>query len=118
MYFYLFISIVILVLIMQNRSRGTKSSIEKMVKQAAQYAITAQQDISPVMSVRHANYAVAHLYALGNIATDTQIHNATGIDVKKFREHITNVQDMTTKKTVDKFPDFAGQVDMYLSEMV
>jgi hypothetical protein len=105
MYFYLFISIVILVLIMQNRSRGTKSSIEKMVKQAAQYAITAQQDISPVMSVRHANYAVAHLYALGNIATDT-------------REHITNVQDMTTKKTVDKFPDFAGQVDMYLSEMV
>jgi hypothetical protein len=38
--------------------------------------------------------------------------------VKKFREHITNVQDMTTKKTVDKFPDFAGQVDMYLSEMV
>jgi hypothetical protein len=118
MYFYLFIAIVILVLIMQNRSRGTKSSIEKMVKQAAQYAITAQQDISPVMSVRHANYAVAHLYALGNIATDTQIHNATGIDVKKFREHITNVQDMTTKKTVDKFPDFAGQVDMYLSEMV
>jgi hypothetical protein len=118
MYFYLFIAIVILVLIMQNRSRGTKSSIEKMVKQAAQYAITAQQDVSPVMSVRHANYAVAHLYALGNIATDTQIHNATGIDVKKFREHITNVQDMTTKKTVDKFPDFAGQVDMYLSEMV
>ena len=118
MYFYLFIAIVILVLIMQNRSRGTKSSIEKMVKQAAQYAITAQQEVSPVMSVRHANYAVAHLYALGNIATDTQIHNATGIDVKKFREHITNVQDMTTKKTVDKFPDFAGQVDMYLSEMV
>ena len=118
MYFYLFIAIVILVLIMQNRSRGTKSSIEKMVKQAAKYAITAQQDVSPVMSVRHANYAVAHLYALGNIATDTQIHNATGIDVKKFREHITNVQEMTTKKTVDKFPDFAGQVDMYLSEMV
>ena len=118
MYFYLIVAILILFMMMQNRSRGTKSSIEKMVKQAAQYAITAQQDVSPVMSVRHANYAVAHLYALGNIATDTQIHNATGIDVKKFREHITNVQEMTTKKTVDKFPDFAGQVDMYLSEMV
>jgi hypothetical protein len=118
MYFYLIVAILILFMMMQNRSRGTKSSIEKMVKQAAQYAITAQQDVSPVMSVRHANYAVAHLYALGNIATDTQIHNATGIDVKKFREHITNVQEMTTKKTVDKFPDFAGQVDMYLSEIV
>ena len=118
MYLYLIVAIIFLFMMMQNRSRGTKSSIEKMVKQAAQYAITAQQDVSPVMSVRHANYAVAHLYALGNIATDTQIHNATGIDVKKFREHITNVQEMTTKKTVDKFPDFAGQVDMYLSEIV
>jgi len=28
-----------------------------------------------------------------------------------------NVQDMTTKKTVDQFPDFAGQSDMYLSEI-
>jgi hypothetical protein len=117
MYFYLLIAIVVLVLVMQNRSRGAKSSIEKMVKQAAQYAITAQQDTSPVMSVRHANYAVGHLQALGNIATDTQIHNATGIDVKKFKEHIMNVQEMVTKKTVDKFPDFEGQVDMYLSEI-
>ncbi len=117
MYLYLIIAIFVLFLMMQNRSRGTKSSIEKMVKQAAQYAITAQQDVSPVMSVRHGNYAVAHLYALGNIATDTQIHNATGIDVKKFREHITNVQEMVTRKTVDKFPDFEGQVDMYLSEI-
>ena len=118
MYLYLIVAIFVLFLMMQNRSRGTKSSIEKMVKQSAQYAITAQQDVSPVMSVRHANYAVAHLYALGNIATDTQIHNATGIDVKKFKEHITNVQEMVTKKTVDKFPDFEGQVDMYLSEIV
>lgn len=116
MYLYLIAAIFVLFFMMQNRSRGTKNSIEKMVKQAAQYAITAQQDSSPVMSVRNANYAVGHLYALGNIATDTQIHNATGIDVKKFREHIMNVQEMTTKKTVEQFPDFEGKVDIYLSE--
>ena len=117
MYLYLIAAIFVLFFMMQNRSRGTKNSIEKMVKQAAQYAITAQQDSSPVMSVRNANYAVGYLYALGTIATDTQIHNATGIDVKKFREHITNVQEMTTKKTVEQFPDFEGRVDMYLSEI-
>jgi hypothetical protein len=117
MYLYLIAAVFVLILMMQNKTRGIKSSIEKMVKQAAQYAITAQQDSSPILSVRHANYAVGHLHALGNIATDTQIHNATGIDVKKFREHIMNVQDMVTKKTVDKFPDFEGHVDMYLSEI-
>jgi hypothetical protein len=117
MYLYLIAAIFVLFLVMQNRSRGTKNSIEKMVKQAAQYAITAQQDSSPVMSVRNANYAVGFLHALSNIATDTQIHNATGIDVKKYKEHIMNVQEMVTKKTVDKFPDFEGQVDMYLSEI-
>jgi hypothetical protein len=118
MYVYLFIAIGILILIMQNRSRGVKASIDKLVKQSAKYAITAQQDASPVMSVRHGNYAAAYVHAMGDIATDTQIHNATGIDVKKFREHIFNVQEMTTKKTIDKFPDFAGQSDIYLSEII
>lgn len=117
MYLYLIAAVFVLILMMQNKTRGIKSSIEKMVKQAAQYAITAQQDSSLVLSVRHANYAVGHLHALGNIATDTQIHNATGIDVKKFREHIMNVQDMVTKKTVERFPDFAGEVDIYLAEI-
>ncbi len=117
MYLYLFIAIVVLIVIMQNRSRGMKQSIDKMVKQSAKYAIMAQQDSSPVMSVRHGNYAAAYLHALNDISSELQIHNATGIDVKKFKEHIMNVQDMTTKKTVDQFPDFAGQSDMYLSEI-
>lgn len=117
MYFYLIIAIMILVMIMQNRSRGTKNSMHKLIKQSAKYAIIAQQDASPVMSVRHANYAVAYLQALKEIGSDNQIHNATGIDVKKFKEHIFNVQEMTTKKTVDRFPDYAGNSDMYLSEI-
>ena len=93
MYFYLFIAIVILVMVMQNRSRGMKQSIDKMVKQSAKYAIMAQKDSSPVMSVRNGNYAAAYLHALKDIATETQIHNATGVDVKKFKEHIFNVAE-------------------------
>jgi hypothetical protein len=37
--------------------------------------------------------------------------------VKKFTEHVTNVQDMVTKKTAEKFSGFSGQVDMYLAEI-
>ena len=117
MYFYLIIAIMILVMIMQNRSRGTKNSMHKLIKQSAKYAIIAQQDASPVMSVRHANYAVAYLQALKEIGSDNQIHNATGIDVKKFKEHVTNVQDMVTRKTSEKCPEFVGEVDIYLAQI-
>ena len=117
MYFYFAIAIFVFVVIMQNKTRGLKNSIDKLIKQSARYATTAQQDSSPVISVRNANYAAAYLHAAKEIATESQIHNATGIDVRKFKEHITNVEDMVTKKTADSCPDFSGQVDVYLSEL-
>lgn len=117
MYIYLIAAIFILFLMMQNKTRGMNKAIDKLVRQSARFATAAQQDKSPVIAVLHANYAAGYLYALKDIATESQIHNATGIDVKKFKEHVLNVQDMITKKTVERFPDFAGEVDIYLAEI-
>lgn len=117
MYLYLIAAIFVLFLVMQNKTRGMNKSIEKLVRQSARYATAAQQDASPVIAVLHANYAAAYLYALKDIATDSQIHNATGIDVKKFKEHIINVQDMVTRKTSEKCPEFVGEVDIYLAQI-
>jgi hypothetical protein len=117
MYIYLIATIFILFLMMQNKTRGMNKSIDKLVRQSARFATAAQQDKSPVIAVLHANYAAGYLYALSDIASESQIHNATGIDVKKFKEHVLNVQDMITKKTVERFPDFAGEVDIYLAEI-
>jgi hypothetical protein len=117
MYLYLIATVFVLFLMMQNKTRGMNKSIEKLVRQSARYATAAQQDASPVIAVLHANYAAAYLYALKDIATDSQIHNATGIDVKKFKEHITNVQDMVTRKTSEKCPEFVGEVDIYLAQI-
>ena len=117
MYLYLIAAIFVLFLVMQNKTRGMNKSIEKLVRQSARYATAAQQDASPVIAVLHANYAAAYLYALKDIATDSQIHNATGIDVKKFKEHITNVQDMVTRKTSEKCPELVGEVDIYLAQI-
>ena len=117
MYLYLIAAVFVLFLMMQNKTRGMNKSIEKLVRQSARYATAAQQDASPVIAVLHANYAAAYLYALKEIATDSQIHNATGIDVKKFKEHVTNVQDMVTRKTSEKCPDFVGEVDIYLAQI-
>jgi hypothetical protein len=117
MYLYLIAAVFVLFLIMQNKTRGMNKSIEKLVRQSARYATAAQQDSSPVIAVLHANYAAAYLYALKDIATESQIHNATGIDVKKFKEHVTNVQDMVTRKTSEKCPEFVGDVDIYLAQI-
>jgi hypothetical protein len=117
MYLYLIAAIFVLFLMMQNKTRGMNKSIEKLIRQSARYATAAQQDKSPVVAILHANYAAAYLYALKDIATESQIHNATGIDVKKFKEHVINVQDSVTKKTTETCPDFAGQVDIYLAEI-
>ena len=116
-YLYLIGVIFVLYLMMQNKTRGMNKAIEKLVRQSARYAVAAQQDASPVIAVLHANYAAAYFYALKDIATESQIHNATGIDVKKFKEHVTNVQDMVTRKTAEKCPDFVGEVDIYLAQI-
>ena len=116
-YLYLITVIFVLYLMMKNKTRGMNKSIEKLVRQSARYAVAAQQDESPVIAILHANYAAAYFYALKDIASESQIHNATGIDVKKFKEHVTNVQDMVTRKTSEKCPEFVGEVDIYLAQI-
>ena len=98
-----------------NGKQKQKSFINKMIRQSARYATAAQQDESPLVAVLHANYSAAYFYALVDIATYDEIHNATGIDVKKFKEHLVRVQDETTRKIVEACPQFNGQVDLFLA---
>jgi len=112
---YLILIICVALMVSQNGRRGRRANIEKLVRQSARYATASQQDASPLVATLHANYAAGYLFALLDIATPTEIHEATGIDLKKFKTHILAVQDMTTKKTVQVCPQFRGQIDLYLS---
>lgn len=115
MWLYLLAALLIFLVLIRGSNGASKASIEKLVRQSARFATAAQQDESPLVSVLHANYSAGYLWALKDIATPRQIHNATGVDIKKFEEHISNVQDMVTKKTLKKCPEFAGDVDLYLA---
>ena len=115
MWLYLLAALLIFFVFIRGSNGASKASVEKLVRQSARFATAAQQDESPLVSVLHANYSAGYLWALKDIATPKQIHNATGVDIKKFEEHITNVQDMVTKKTLKKCPEFAGDVDLYLA---
>lgn len=113
-YLYLFIGLVFLYLIF-FRKPNIDSQIKILVKQAAKWATTAQQDTSPYLSVMHSNYATGYLMSLKDIATPHQIHRVTGIDFTNFERHILNVQDMVNTKLKEKLPEFTGEVDLYLS---
>ena len=115
MWLYLLAALLIFFVFIRGTNGASRATIEKLVRQSARFATAAQQDESPLVSVLHANYSAGYLWALKDIATPKQIHNATGVDIKKFEEHITNVQDMVTKKTLKKCPEFAGDVDLYLA---
>ena len=94
-----------------------KSIIDKMIRQSARYATAAEQDESPVVAVLHANYSAAYFYALTEIASHDEIHAATGIDGKKFKEHMIRVQDDTTRKIIDACPEFRGDTDIFLARI-
>ena len=114
---YLMILIFFIVGYLLFRNTGHASHVKVLVKQAAKWATVAQQDATPITSMLHANYASGYLWALKDIAKPKDIHRITGIDFKKFEEHITNVQSMVTKKMIKKCPELEGDVDLYLSSI-
>tara|TARA_R110002072_G_scaffold142801_4_gene288220 strand:- start:1098 stop:1478 length:381 start_codon:yes stop_codon:yes gene_type:complete len=115
MWLYLLAALALFMFFIRGSNGVSKATIDKLVRQSARFATAAQQDETPLVAVLHANYSAGYLWALKDIATPKQIHNATGVDIKKFEEHITNVQDSVTKRTLKKCPDFAGDVDLYLA---
>ncbi len=117
MFTYLYIIVAVIAFYIIFIKRSDSSGVEKLLKQSARYATTAQQDESPIVATLHANYAMGYLWALKDISTPKEIHRITGVDLQKFEEHIVNVQDMVNKKVLKKCPEFAGDVDLYLSSI-
>lgn len=104
--------------ILARNERLTKSNdIEILVRQSARYAVAAQQDESPLIAMLHANYAAAYFYAVRDIATDREILEATKIDIREFRKHLMEIQDFTSKRSVNLCPEFGGEVDKYLAKI-
>ena len=80
--------------------------IQKLVRQASRWSMAAVQDKSPVVQVIHANYGMGFLNVLLDIATEDQIKSATNIDVEKFKEEITKIQQMSTLKLSKLCPKY------------
>tara|TARA_B110000858_G_scaffold194859_1_gene250076 strand:- start:432 stop:635 length:204 start_codon:yes stop_codon:yes gene_type:complete len=53
--------------------------------------------------------------SLKDIARPVDIHRVTGIDFPTFEKHILNIQEMVNTRLKEKVPEFAGEVNLYLS---
>jgi len=114
MYLYLILAALVIFIIYKS-TQGP--DIKKMIQKCAKWATTAQQNTSLLTGITHANYAMGYLLSLKELATPKEIHRQTGVDFKKFEEHINNVQEMMNKRALDKYPGISGSTDLYLSSI-
>ena len=69
-----------------------------------------------MVAVLHGNYGAAYLWSLRDIATDNDIEKITGLDIIKFRDEITKVQDNATKRMAKLCPKYAPEAS-YLAKI-
>ncbi len=112
----LILVLMIIILLANNPADNKKEIINTLVRQSARWATAAEQDQSPMIAVLHANYAAGYLWALRDIATDTEIEKAAGIDVLKFRNDINKIHDSTTRRLSELCAEFAP-TDTYLGKI-
>ena len=92
-------------------------TIKTLLRQCSRWALAAEQDISPIIALLHANYAAGYLWALKDIDTDEEIKNVVEIDIIKFKKKITDIQDKCTRRVTKACPRFAGNLDKYLLQI-
>lgn len=100
-----------------NKDDYIKNIIKILVRSCARWSLASLQDTSPLVAVLHANYASGYLWALREIFTDTEIYNATGINIIKFEKRITDIQDKATKKMMVVCPKFSTGIDIQLAKL-
>ena len=90
--------------------------IKKLIRQAARWSTASTQDESAMISNLHANYGAGYLWSLKDIASDSEIEAATGIDIKRFEDEIIKAQDYATQKMAGVCPKFAPK-STYLTKL-
>lgn len=99
-----------------KNSECKREMIKTLVRQSARWSTASLQDNNSMIAVLHANYGAGYLWALFDIATTSEIEQATSIDVLKFRNAIIEAQDKATKKMAQLCPAYAPELS-YLSKI-
>lgn len=99
----------------ESPDRSLERSLVILTRQAARWAVAAQQDSNALIGVLHANYAAGYLWAIKDIANGEQVRAATGLDLVEFERHIVGVQDNASRALSSQCPALMTNVDSYLA---
>jgi hypothetical protein len=89
-------------LIFIPRCYDSYTKIKILYRQAARWAMAADQDESDLVRVLHANYAAGYLWALKDIVSEQEFKVATLTDFSEFEASIVKIQNESTKRLVDR----------------
>ena len=92
-----------------NLTLETNKVVDTLVRQSSRYALAAEQDLSPLVAVLHANYAAGYLWALRDIVSEKDISSVLHDNsLQTLESYIKKVQDSSTKKATKVCPAFIG----------
>lgn len=100
-----------------NNQYNYENIIKTLLRQTYRWALASGQDISPIVSLLHANYAAGYWWALKDIASDSDIEKIIKINVKETEKKITLTQDLATKKVTNACPQFLNNVDTFFTKL-
>jgi len=114
------ILVIVSIIIITNVYTKTNSKtedIKRLVRGIARWSNASQQDKSPLIAVLHANYSAGYLWGLLDIASDSEIKEATGINIKDLASIVVKNQDLAHMNAVKYCPEYMEGLDPYLSKL-
>ena len=96
-----------------QQSTIKKEHINILTRQLYRWYIASTQDEAIIIKNLHSNYALGYLMALRDIATDDEILQATGLDIRKVSKEIAKQQDNSLVIFVKTCPDLVPDDETY-----
>lgn len=90
--------VVVMCLCKNNKQNDNHSeNIRILGRQTLRWATAAYQDENPMIAVLHANYGVAYLSALKDIAREDEIESVLDVNMREIKKWVYNAQDSSTR---------------------
>lgn len=119
--FVLFTIVTIVIIILLTQCYTTSCALDNALKsltvQTARWSVASLQDQNPLVANLHANYGVAYVMALRDIASDQEIKRATGIDAMRLYKSVINAQRKATQSLLKACPNIIPMEDPYLTRI-
>ena len=75
-----------------------------LIEQATRYHTMAKQDRNPIVSLMHADYALAYAYVTRSLLSESEIQNIAKVNISHLISYLEQDQQHALKDLVEKCP--------------